>query len=72
MKEFFKDVFNWFKDMPDIFRYLLIGVLVIGVCLIFRKTIKMFYNKDKVKLTFLPIIAMAILVAVTVLLCVTA
>ena len=51
-------------------RWLLVGVLTICICLGFRYTIKMFYNKDKIKLTFLPIIGLAILVAVTVFLCI--
>lgn len=72
MKELFKDIWNWFKDMPDVFRYLLVGALVICSFLVIRKTVKMFYNKDKIKLTFLPIIAVAIMVGAIVILCITA
>lgn len=72
MKEFFKDVFNWFKDMPDLFRFLLVGLLVICTLFVFRHMVKMFYNKDKIKLAFLPIIGLSIMVAAIVLLCVTA
>ncbi|MGN1162632.1 MAG: hypothetical protein ACI4T2_01745 [Christensenellales bacterium] len=70
MKEFFKDVLNWVRDIPPTFRWLLVGILTICICFGFRYTVKMFYNKDKIKLTFLPIIGLAILVAVTVFLCV--
>lgn len=70
MKEFFKDILNGVRDMPQTLRWLLVGVLTICICLGFRYTVKMFYNKDKIKLTFLPIIGLAILVAVTVFLCI--
>lgn len=70
LKEFFKDVLNWVRDMPTVFRGLLIAVLTICFLLGLRYTVKMCYNKDKVKLAFLPIIGLAILVAVTVFLCI--
>lgn len=70
--EFFKDAYNWFKDMPDVFRGLLIAFFVVCSLLVLRYTVKMFYNKDKIKFTFIPIIAIIIMVAATVLLCVTA
>lgn len=70
MKEFFKDVTNFVRDMDNIFKFLIVGLLMIGLLFIFRATIKMFYNKDKIKWTFMPIIGMAIIVAVIVFLCI--
>ena len=70
LKEFFKDVTNFVRDMDNIFKFLIVGLLMIGLLFIFRATIKMFYNKDKIKWTFMPIIGMAIIVAVIVFLCI--